>query len=217
MRAKAAKLAVTVLLAALLTGCYLPIKFDAEIEITRSGYYTVIFDGYLVSVPLYAGLRDGSITPLDENEKVANTLKDFKRDSAVQEVKYFKQGRFKVNWRRKGDLLRARMVTFLRRNELMITIKYVKETVLITIKGQSHRQIDRPTSARQWSQHAGSIAGQDRPPRGQPQRHPGGPENVAPLPLGHKVHPRFIPQNQPGISLGVGSPTARNSWLFPRA
>ena len=92
MRAKAAKLAVTVLLAALLTGCYLPIKFDAEIEITRSGYYTVIFDGYLVSVPLYAGLRDGSITPLDENEKVANTLKDFKRDSAVQEVKYFKQG-----------------------------------------------------------------------------------------------------------------------------
>ena len=134
MRAKAAKLAVTVLLAALLTGCYLPIKFDAEIEITRSGYYTVIFDGYLVSVPLYAGLRDGSITPLDENEKVANTLKDFKRDSAVQEVKYFKQGRFKVNWRRKGDLLRARMVTFLRRNELMITIKYVKETGLITIQ-----------------------------------------------------------------------------------
>jgi hypothetical protein len=134
MKTMSAKLAVTMLLAALLTGCYLPIKFDAEIENTRSGYYSILFDGYLVSIPLYVGLRDGSITPLEENEKVVNTLKDFTRDSAVKEVKYFKQGRFKVNWRRKGDLLRARMVTFLRRNELMITVKYVKETGLISVQ-----------------------------------------------------------------------------------
>ena len=134
MKAKAAKLAAAALLTVLLAGCYLPIKFDAEIEITRTGYYSVIFDGYVVSIPLNLGLRDGTISPLEENEKVANIVNDFKRDSAVKEVKYFKQGRFKVNWQRKGDLLRARMVTFLRRNELILIVKYVKETGLITVQ-----------------------------------------------------------------------------------
>ncbi len=112
MMSKAAKIAVVALVGALLSGCYMPIRFDAEIEITRTGYYSVIFDGYLVSIPLFRGLREGTIPSLEEKEKVAYTLKDFKRDSAVKEVKYFRQGRFKVNWQRSGDLLRARMVIF---------------------------------------------------------------------------------------------------------
>lgn len=123
-----------VVLTALLAGCYLPIRFDAEIEITRTGYYSAIFDGYLVSVPLFRSLRDGSTSPIEENEKVANIVNDFKRDKAVKEVKYFKQGRFKVNWQKKGDLLRARMVTFLRRNALIFLLKYVKTTGLITVQ-----------------------------------------------------------------------------------
>ena len=134
MKSTAGKIAAVALLTVLLAGCYLPIKFDAEVEITHTGYYSVVFDGYLVSIPLILGLRDGSISPLEENEKVASTLNDFKRDSAVKEAKYFKQGRFKVNWQRKGDLLRARMVTFLRRNELILIVKYVKETGLITVQ-----------------------------------------------------------------------------------
>ena len=48
---------------------------------------------------------------------MATIVNDFKRDKAVKEIKYFKQARFKVNWQKKGDLMRARMVTFLRRNE----------------------------------------------------------------------------------------------------
>jgi hypothetical protein len=134
MMSKAAKIAVVALVGVLLSGCYMPIRFDAEIEITRTGYYSVIFDGYLVSIPLFRGLREGTIPPLEEKEKVAYTLKDFKRDSSVKEVKYFRQGRFKVNWQRSGDLLRARMVTFLRRNEPIIIVKYVKETGLITVQ-----------------------------------------------------------------------------------
>ncbi|MDP6788292.1 MAG: hypothetical protein QGI13_14315 [Rhodospirillales bacterium] len=134
MMSKAARIVAVALVGALLGGCYMPIRFDAEIEITRTGYYSVIFDGYLVSIPLYRGLREETISPLEENEKVAYILKDFNRDSAVNEVKYFQHGRFKVNWQRKGDLLRARMVTFLRRNEPIITVKYVKDTGLITVQ-----------------------------------------------------------------------------------
>ena len=114
MKAKAVRIAATMVLTALLAGCYLPIRFDAEIEVTRNGYYSVVFDGYLVSVPLFRGLREGTISPLEENEKVATIVNDFKRDKAVKEIKYFKQARFKVNWQKKGDLMRARMVTFLK-------------------------------------------------------------------------------------------------------
>ncbi len=54
----------------LLTGCYLPVRFDAEIEITRYGTYNLIFDGYMVSVPLYDGLRKNDIKTAEEKEKV---------------------------------------------------------------------------------------------------------------------------------------------------
>ena len=90
MKAKAVRIAATMVLTALLAGCYLPIRFDAEIEVTRNGYYSVVFDGYLVSVPLFRELREGTISPLEENEKVATIVNDFKRDKAVKEIKYFK-------------------------------------------------------------------------------------------------------------------------------
>ena len=38
-----------------------------------------------------------------------------------------------MHWEKKGDLLRDRMVTFARRNEAMLTLKYVKTDRLITV------------------------------------------------------------------------------------
>jgi len=147
MKSKAAKIAAVALLTALLAGCYLPIKFDAEVEITRNGYYSVIFDGYLVSIPLTLGLRDGTISPLEENEKVGNTLKDFKRDSAVKEAKYFKQGRFKVNWQKKGRSV-ARPHGHLPEAQRTHPYCQIRQGNRPDYgPDQSHRQIDRPTTA----------------------------------------------------------------------
>lgn len=39
---------VTVML--VLTCCYMPIRFDAEIDVSRGGYYEFFFDGYLAKV-----------------------------------------------------------------------------------------------------------------------------------------------------------------------
>ena len=49
-----------------LSGCYMPIRFDSEIDINRSGYYTFIFDGYLAKVELYQDLKDGKIDREEE-------------------------------------------------------------------------------------------------------------------------------------------------------
>lgn len=126
---------IMALAAVVVSGCYLPVKFDAEIEISRTGYFEVEFDGYMASVPLYQSLRQGKMGPAKEAEEVAKLERDLTRDIWVREFKYFKDGLFKVNWKRQGDLFRARMVTFLRRNERLISIKYFKDKGTILVEG----------------------------------------------------------------------------------
>lgn len=126
-----------------LAACYLPQRFDSEIEIDASGYYSMIFDGYIVDVGLYQGLLDGSINEEQETEKVAVLTRDLSRDTAMQNVEYFKQGHFRVTWERKGDLLKTKTVTFLRRNESMISLKYVSDAGLVEVMGRSIGKADK--------------------------------------------------------------------------
>ena len=126
-----------------LASCYLPQRFDSEIEVDAAGYYSMIFDGYIVDVGLYQGLLDGSINEEQEAEKVVVLLRDLSRDSAMQKVEYYKQGHFRVTWERKGDLLKTKTVTFLRRNESMISLKYVAGTGLVEMMGRSIGKADK--------------------------------------------------------------------------
>lgn len=128
-------LALGAFLAVVLGGCYMPVRFDAEIELTRGGYYELIFDGYMADVGLYEGINKGTISPAEERIKAERIKTDVTRDKSVKEFAYIEQGHFKVNWRKSGDLIRARMVTFLRRNEKFLSIKYIKKTGLISMEG----------------------------------------------------------------------------------
>jgi len=128
-------------------GCYMPIRFDAEIELTRSGYYEFFFDGYLAKVQLYDKLRKREISREEEKEQVELIKNDFKRDRSTKEFKYYKKGHFRVNWERKGDLTKAKSVTFFRRNEHMLGIAYNSKSGRVSISGRSikrdtKRQLD---------------------------------------------------------------------------
>ena len=123
--------------AVVVTGCYMPIRFDAEIEITRSGYYEFYFDGYLAKVQLYDGLRKREISRSEETEQVKLIETDFKRDTSTKLFEYFKQGHFRVKWERKGDLTKAKSVTFFRRNEHMLGIAYNSRSGRVNISGRS--------------------------------------------------------------------------------
>lgn len=120
-----------------LTGCYMPIRFDAEIDISRAGYYEFFFDGYLAKVQLYQGLKDGEINREEEKAQVKIIEQDFTRDSATKEFEYFKQGHFKVNYQRSGDLLKTKTMTFFRRNEYILGISYNSDTRQISMLGKS--------------------------------------------------------------------------------
>lgn len=121
--------------AALLGACYLPVRFDAEIEVDRSGFYSMIFDGYVVSVPLYKDLAEEKIDSADERKRATVVARDLERDSAFTEVAYQRQGIFKVHWARKDDLMRVGMVTFIRRNEAILSLKYLKNNKYIRNQG----------------------------------------------------------------------------------
>ncbi len=129
--------ALAAALAVVLGGCYMPIRFDAEIEISRAGYYKMIFDGYVAKVHLYEGLRKGEVSPAKEREEVAKIETDITRDPSVSEFKYYKMGHFKVHWERNGDLTKTRAVTFIRRNEYILGLTYNRDTGRVAMAGRS--------------------------------------------------------------------------------
>lgn len=141
-----------------LAGCYVPVRFDAEIEIDRAGFYSMIFDGYMADSSLYQDLAEKKLSPEEEQRRAAVIIDDFKRDSAVSECKYYRQGIFKVHWAKKDDLMRFSMVTFFKRNEAILTLKYLKEKDIIVVSGAS-----LSTSQRQQLADAGlNITGELR-------------------------------------------------------
>lgn len=130
------KIGSIILAGLVISSCYLPQRFDAEIEVDAAGYYSMSFDGYIVDVDFYQALQKGDMSEEKELEKIATIERDITRDSAVKEFEYFKQAHFRVKWERKGDLLKTRAVTFLRRSESMISLKYVAGTGLIEMMGR---------------------------------------------------------------------------------
>lgn len=119
------------------TGCYMPIRFDAEIDINRAGYYQFFFDGYLAKVQLYQDIQDKKISRDEELEQVALIKADFERDSATELFQYYEKGHFRVKYTRSGDLLKTKTMTFFRRNEYILGISYNKETGQIAMLGKS--------------------------------------------------------------------------------
>ena len=124
-------------LALFAAGCYLPVRFDAEIEVLRTGHYSIQFDGYIVELPLYESLFKQKVGGLEEEKKVETVKADFKRDKGTQDIQYQRRGIFRVKWQDQGDLLRAKMVTFIRRNAAMLTVSYADTTGLVSIYGAS--------------------------------------------------------------------------------
>jgi hypothetical protein len=129
--------AALLLLALTAAGCYLPVRFDAEIEVHRTGHYGIEFDGYIVDLPLYEALFKQKITGAEEEKKVETVKTDFKRDRGTKDIQYHRRGVFRVRWQDQGDLLRAKMVTFIRRNAAMLTVSYADTTGLVSIYGAS--------------------------------------------------------------------------------
>ena len=62
---------------------------------------------------------------------------DFERDSAVSDFKYYEKAHFHINYDRSGNLIKAKTMTFFRRNEYILGISFNKNTGQISMLGKS--------------------------------------------------------------------------------
>ena len=116
-------------------GCYIPASFDAEIEIGRTGFYKMKFEGYMAETNLFNKVVTENISPEEEEERIGVLERDLTRDSSTKKFEYFKKGHFRIVWEKEGDILASKMVSFLRRNENMLSISYVKSKAQVTVQG----------------------------------------------------------------------------------
>jgi len=141
------KWAVALVLAAGLSGCYLPTKFVAEINIQRSGDYTFAYDGVLVSSNLVPGLMTGNPNEAEIGERIEGVHTDLGRDSSFREVEYLGNGAFQTYFEKSDNIFEHTSFTFVRTDSRFISMAYVRKTGQITIRGSIIPENQRPALA----------------------------------------------------------------------
>jgi hypothetical protein len=109
--------------AILLAACYLPDRFKSEVRVGSNGDYALSFYGDLIWAPLFRDIQRGNV-PADEiPKKIEEIRKDLARDPAFKTVESLGQGRFHVTYQREGHLAATDLVTFVRRNAIILQLK----------------------------------------------------------------------------------------------
>jgi hypothetical protein len=108
---------------ALLAGCYLPDRFKSEIRVGGDGSYGISFYGDLIWAPLYRDILHSRIPAAEIPGKIAEIERDLKRDTAFKSVESAGNGRFHVTYQREGRLQATDLVTFVRRNAIILQLK----------------------------------------------------------------------------------------------
>ncbi|OIR00352.1 hypothetical protein GALL_176050 [mine drainage metagenome] len=112
----------SLLLLTVLAACYLPNHFKSEIRLGANGDYAISFYGDLIWAPLYRAIAQGKISPEDAAKENAAIEADLRRDPAFKSIEPLGQGRFKVAYERQGHLGLNDMVTFVRRNAIILEL-----------------------------------------------------------------------------------------------
>jgi hypothetical protein len=109
--------------AIVLAACYLPDKFKAEVRVSGTGDYALSFYGDLIWAPLFRDIQRGTVPADKIPEKIEEIRKDLARDPAFKTVESLGQGRFHVVYEREGHLQATDLVTFVRRNAIILQLK----------------------------------------------------------------------------------------------
>jgi hypothetical protein len=101
---------------ALLTSCFVPDQYEAEVRLTKDGAYGITFIGILIYAPLYGQIVRGNIDEAHAKENDRMFFEQLKRDTAFKEVVPLGKGRYRVRYESTGRFAGAhQMVTFVSR------------------------------------------------------------------------------------------------------
>ncbi len=132
-----------VAMAVLLSSCYLPTDFMSEIRISRYGDFAMSYAGDLIYAPLYEEIANNKLRPEEVEKKVATIIRDLERDKTYDrtgsqpprpmftQIKHEGSGRFAVRYQREGSLDADALVTFVRRNANILSLKSKNGVIVI--------------------------------------------------------------------------------------
>ena len=135
MKCRLLSLTAALLTVMVLSGCFRPQKFDAEIVIDKKGAFGLAFEGELISLPLHRALLDGTLQDSEERETRIQDVWTDLENSGLTEVKHLGRSRYSAKYERHGHLGLVRSVFFIRRNAKIMTIEYNSEVEEITVRG----------------------------------------------------------------------------------
>jgi hypothetical protein len=108
--------------AMILAACYLPDHFKSEVRVGSNGDYAISFYGDLIWAPLYRDIQRGTVAEDEIPKKIEEIRQDLARDPAFKTVESLGQGRFHVAYQREGHLAATDLVTFVRRNAIILQL-----------------------------------------------------------------------------------------------
>ena len=113
------------LLAVLLlaSSCYVPAKFEADLNIDESGKFAFRYNGNLLAVTLLRKLSFGEVTKENLAENAAIYERDLARDSGFKKIKHLEGAMYGVEFDRQGDIVKERTFSFVRSNALFLGVK----------------------------------------------------------------------------------------------
>ncbi|MBB4285409.1 hypothetical protein [Roseospira goensis] len=124
-------LAAVLVLLPLVASCYVPDDFLAEIRVNRAGDFGLTYKGTLTWAPLWADIREGTLSPEEIAEKVENVRGDLARYSGFERIEHEGAGRFRVFYQTTGHVEGDESYYFLRSNARVIAIVSRADGVLV--------------------------------------------------------------------------------------
>ena len=131
------RLTVCLAAALLLAGCYLPLDFQADINIDADGRYAVRYKGDIIAVTLLSKISNDKVSRDEIPKQAAIYRRDLMRDSSFKSVEHKKLARYAAVFEHQGDIRKEKSFDFIRLNARFFSI-YRRKDGLIEIIG------DRP-------------------------------------------------------------------------
>lgn len=125
------------------SSCYVPNDFVAEIRLGRDGSYALTYQGNLTWAPLYKDVREGTISAEERKTREKAVIDDLQRDPAFKVVTPLGSGTFKVRYESMGRFSGTQTVAFVRRSSPLLLIE-VKPNGTVLVRATQDPKLRDP-------------------------------------------------------------------------
>ncbi len=114
---------------AFIFACYVPDDFSGDVTIDNNGNFILDYSGILTWTPYYAQMKQGTLSGKDLQNKISSIKADLARDSNFSEIESIGNAQFKVKYHREGLIKPNSLISFVRRDSLIMKISTDKNGI----------------------------------------------------------------------------------------